>query len=48
MLSIGQFEKENRNEIDVLFDRLIGYQESLFSKLDYKKLVIFLYHQYKN
>ena len=48
MLSIGQFEEENRNEINVLFDKLIGYQESLFSKLDYRKLVIFLYHQYIN
>jgi hypothetical protein len=43
MLSISQFENENRNELQALFDKLYGYNNSLFDKLTYRNLVIFLY-----
>jgi hypothetical protein len=48
MLSINQFEQENRNEISVLLDRLTGYHDSLFEKLDYRRLVSFLYYHYRS
>jgi len=48
MLSIRQFEEENRNELSTLYNRLVNYHESLLDKLEYKKLVIFLYQRYKS
>lgn len=48
MLPIGVFEEENRSEIQALYDRLFNYHEALFDKLEYKKLVIFLYQRYRS
>ena len=48
MLPIAVFEEENRSEIQALYDRLFNYHEALFDKLDYKKLVIFLYQRYRS
>lgn len=48
MLSIRLFEEENRMEIKALYDRLVTFHESLFDKLDYRNLVIFLYQRYRS
>jgi hypothetical protein len=48
MLSIRLFEEENRMEIQALYDRLVTFHESLFDKLDYRNLVIFLYQRYRS
>ena len=48
MLSITSFEEENRKEIQALYDRLVSFHESLFDKLNYRNLVIFLYQRYRS